>query len=309
MNLKYALLISLYSLTSPLISHSQQVSPPASSSSTPPIYKPAAINGQQTGAYTLVRNIRYATRAHNDPDLTSLDIYAPREGTRHPVLLWVHGGGWQNGSKNNVGNKPHAFTTAGYVFISINYRLSPQVQHPAHVQDLASAIAWVHNRIKAYGGNPNAISLMGHSAGAHLAALVATDERYLKAERLTLNVLRSVVCLDTGSYDLTQGGWKKEEVIYPPVFGTDPVLWQDASPITHVVANKGIPPFQLFYADTRRSKQSQVQAFAQELQSAGIKTVIIAAPNKTHRTINRELGQPGDLITRQVLNFLNQHSR
>ena len=90
--------------------------------------------------------------------------------------------------------KPTLFTQAGYCFVSINYRLSPRpasndparIKFPVHEQDVASAIAWVHDHIKDYGGDPTRIALAGHSAGAQLAALVSTDPKYLQAHGLGL---------------------------------------------------------------------------------------------------------------------------
>src|SRR5262249_14761906 len=112
----------------------------------------------------------------------TLDVYAPAEGKDLPVVLWIHGGGWRAGDKANVQKKPQAFADKGYVFVSTNYRFVPQVTVKEMAGDIAKAIRWVHDHARDYGGDPKAIFVMGHSAGAHLAALVCTDDRYLKAE-------------------------------------------------------------------------------------------------------------------------------
>jgi len=95
-------------------------------------------------------NIPYATVNGVDPNLLSLDIYAPSGAKDLPVMLMIHGGGWANGDKANpdVGiNKVDYFTAQGTIYVSINYRLSPDVQHPAHVQDVAAAVSWVLENI------------------------------------------------------------------------------------------------------------------------------------------------------------------
>ena len=138
----------------------------------------------------LARNLPYATYANVDPNLTSLDVYAPDSGGCHPILVFIHGGGWIGGDKRFVDEKPRAFVRAGYVFASVNYRLSPKVSHPAHVQDVAQAIRKIRDLAPRYGGDPSRIYLVGHSAGAHLAALVATDGRYLEAQGLSLAAIR-----------------------------------------------------------------------------------------------------------------------
>ena len=127
----------------------------------------------------------------------TLDVYAPAEGKNHPVVVWIHGGGWHSGDKKDVKQKPQAFTDKGFVFVSINYRLqvwtdphlSPGVTIKQIAEDVARAIHWTHDHAGDYGGDPKTIFVMGHSAGAQLAALVCTDDRYLKAENLSLSII------------------------------------------------------------------------------------------------------------------------
>src|SRR5690349_10527411 len=88
-------------------------------------------------SYLVVRNIKYATFPKADPKLNMLDIYMPKKGSNSPVLIWIHGGAFAYGDKEYVQEKAEFFTKKGYVFISINYRLSPKVVHPAHVQDVS----------------------------------------------------------------------------------------------------------------------------------------------------------------------------
>ena len=111
-----------------------------------------------------------------------VDIYAPAGAKNLPVVFWIHGGGWQAGDKTSVQIKPQVFVEKGFVFVSTNYRLLPTVEMPAIVQDIAKSIHWVHDHIAEHGGDPKRILVMGHSAGAQLAALICTDERFLKAE-------------------------------------------------------------------------------------------------------------------------------
>ena len=107
----------------------------------------------------LVRHldVPYATIEGVDPKLLSLDLYAPQNAGRQPVMVMIHGGGWRNGDKANAGmtrTKVPFFVGRGYVYVSINYRLSsaPDVKHPLHVQDVAAALAWVHDHVAEYGG-------------------------------------------------------------------------------------------------------------------------------------------------------------
>lgn len=253
-------------------------------------------------------DIPYAEIPGGDVRLTSLDVYAPPDGAGFPVVVWVHGGGWSRGDKGNVEEKPPAFTAAGYVFVSVNYRLSPAVQHPAHVQDVAAAIAWVHRNIADYGGDPGKIFLIGHSAGAHLVALVATDEAHLGRQGMGLDALSGVVCLDGAGYDIP---WALAEAsvsssLYRQAFGNDRAGWWEASPIAHVAPGKGIPPFLLVYAGRRAASKEAAARFAAALREAGVRAELYHAADKDHQGVNRDLGKPGDATAARVLAFLTE---
>jgi len=152
------------------------------------------------------RDLAYTTPKDNQ---RTLDLYAPAQGKDHPVLVWLHGGGWRQGDKAHVQRKPQAFVSKGFVFVSVNYRFVPQVTVKEMTGDIAKAIKWVHDHAKDYGGSPDRIFVAGHSAGAHLAALVCTDGRYLKAEGLPLSVPGSMV--DQGKPDLEAPGGTEVE--------------------------------------------------------------------------------------------------
>ena len=173
-----------------------------------------------------------------DPRRNVLDIYAPDDAKGLPVVLYVHGGGWSRGDKKAVHSKALLFTNEDYLFISTNYRLSPSVKHPVHVSDIAAVIAWVHRNIGGYGGDPERIGIMGHSAGAHLVSLVATDERRLAAHGLKLNVIKAVIPID-GGYEIAEFV-ETDPPRWSPVFTSDPKAQKDASPLYHVEAGKGI---------------------------------------------------------------------
>jgi len=113
-----------------------------------------------------------------------LDLYLPAGAAPaqpRKTLVFIHGGGWRRGTKDRYGFVGRAFARAGYVVVLVNYRLYPQVRFPAFVEDAARAVAWVRGHVRRYGGDPDQIYLMGHSAGAHIAAMLALDPSYLRA--------------------------------------------------------------------------------------------------------------------------------
>jgi acetyl esterase/lipase len=129
-----------------------------------------------------------------------LDVYTPINATKAPVLIFVHGGSWYGGDKAEYPFLADAFIEHGYVVVPILYRVAPQVQFPAFVQDAALAVRWVKDHIASYGGDPSRVYLMGQSAGAHIAAMVALDSVYLAEVGLQRSDLRALVG-QAGPYD------------------------------------------------------------------------------------------------------------
>ena len=131
-----------------------------------------------------------------------VDIYRPEGAKNLPVVFWIHGGGWVTGDRTNVQVKPQAFVDKGFVFVSTGYRLLTNVEMATIFRDIASSVRWVHEHIAERGGDPKRIRVMGHSAGAQLAALICIDDRYLKAEGLSLDIVKGCVPVDGDTYDV-----------------------------------------------------------------------------------------------------------
>ncbi len=236
----------------------------------------------------------------------TLDVYAPAEGKNHPVVVWIHGGGWQRGDKTEVQKKPQAFVAKGFVFVAINYRLLPAVTIKQMAGDVAKAVRWAHDHARDYGGDPNTIFIMGHSAGAQLAALVCTDDRYLKAERLSLSVVKGCVPVDGDTYDVPmqiQTVEQRRADIYKKKFG-DADSQKDLSPVTHVARGKHIPPFLILHVADHPETKGQSQRLIKVLQEGGVSAKAYPAEGKDHTTINADLGLPDDQPTGALLEFL-----
>lgn len=239
----------------------------------------------------------------------TLDVYAPAEGKDHPIIVWIHGGGWRNGDKGNVQAKPQAFVDKGFIFVSVNYRFVPQVTVKEMTADIAKAIKWVHDHAANNGGDPDSIFVAGHSAGAHLAALVCTDDRYLKAEGLSLANIKGCIPVDTAAYDVPKqvaGVGGQRAATYTSVFGSDEKSQKDFSPITYVAKDTSIPAFCLLHVADRPYSTAQSKAFAKALQDVGVDATVVPGEGKNHGTINRDLGVEGDKPTKAVLEFLER---
>jgi arylformamidase len=245
----------------------------------------------------------YGIEESPKPEKQSLDWYAVETEKPAPLVVYVHGGGWQIGDKSRVQEKPGFFNGKGYHFVSANYRLLPEGRHPVNVEDVARALAWVHDHAAAMGADPGRIFLMGHSAGAHLVSLVSTDERYLEALGKDLSLIRGVVEIDTNGLDLALLLPNPPD-LYLDVFGTDRDMWEDASPARHIEPGKNIPPFLLIVANRNPSKRFQARRFQERLKEAGIWSAILEADEKTHATANRDIGKAGDFYTEVIHRFL-----
>ncbi len=277
------------------------------------------------------RDLAYAAPASEQQ---RLDVYAPVGGKNHPVVVWIHGGGWHRGDKSDIDKKPQAFVDRGFVFISINYRLFPNAAIKQIAEDVAKAIRWTVDHAKDYGGDPHSIVVMGHSAGAQLAALVCTDDRYLKAEGLPLSTIKACVPVDGDSYDvplqiktveeereaaytLTFGDPAKQKKLpsitllakgkraasYRIKFG-DEKMQKDLSAVTYVARGKNIPPFVVLHVADHPETKAQSQRLVKALQQAGVSARAYPAERKNHTTINADLGLPDDRPTQELFAFL-----
>ena len=257
----------------------------------------------------VLRDVAYAEPKN---ERQTLDVYAPAEGEGHPVIFWIHGGGWKAGDKKSVSKKPQIFVDKGFVFVATNYRFLPEVTVKDMAGDIAKAIRWVHDHAEEFGGDPNSIIVMGHSAGAHLAALVCTDDGYLKAEKLSLSVLKGCVPVDCSMYDIPKrikDGGDTPPATIKAVF-TDKDEWQrQCSPAAHIAKGKSIPPFLILHVAARADTKAQSHWLADKLKEAGVSAKVVAAEGKTHGTIGSDLGLPGDKPSVAVFEFLDRLQR
>lgn len=252
------------------------------------------------------RDIAYTEPAD---DQRRLDVYWPPTGTDHPIAVWIHGGGWRKGDKASVQHKPQAFVDQGFVFVSINYRFVPQVTIEEMTKDVAKAILWTHRHADEFNASADSIHVLGHSAGAHLAALVSTDATYLQAEGLPLKVIKSCVPVDTAAYDVPAQIASIpiiRSATYKSAFGRTEAVQARRSPKTHVGPGKDIPPFLILHVADRVDSTAQSTAFAKALSDAGVEASVFAAEGKDHGSINRDLGMPNDAPTKAMFEFLTR---
>jgi len=263
-------------------------------------------------AQDLKSNIPYANPA---AERQVLDVYTAPAAKKLPVVFWIHGGGWQGGDKTLVQLKPKAFVDKGFVFVSTNYRLLPNVEMGVIIRDIATSIRWVHDHIAEYGGDPDRLLVMGHSAGAQLAALVCTDDRYLKAEGLSLSIIKGCVPVDGDTYDVPAiietaetrrrvHGQPQAKFGHREKFGNDPAKHRDFSAVTHVAKDKHIPPFLILHVADHPDNSAQAQRLGAVLKDAGIPVTVFGAKETNHGKINNDLGLADDPSTKALFEFV-----
>jgi acetyl esterase/lipase len=207
------------------------------------------------------------------------------------------------------------FVERGFVFVSTNYRLLPDVEMDVLIRDVAKSLGWVHKNIAKYGGDSKRIFVMGHSAGAQLAALLCIDDRYLKAEGVPFEVLKGCVPVDGDTYDLpaiimtaefrqTVHGLPLPKFGHRVKFGNDPLKHIDFSAVTHVAKGKGTPPFLILHVAGHPNTAAQARRLGAVLKEAQIPVRVFAARDTTHTQLNANLGVPDDPATAALYAFL-----
>ena len=264
------------------------------------------LRGFQKGLH-IVKDVYYAGV---EDEYRSLDIYVPRcDGGKRPVVFFVHGGAWMAGDKREHASKGLFFAKQGYVFVNVNYRLAPSVSYPDFAYDVAQALAWVYQHIGDYCGDRDRIYLMGHSAGGHLVALISYDPKFLGRYGLSPSIIKGLILLDGGGFDLVK---TREEfpflykTLHEKAFGTDEETLRDASPIYHLGSAGYIPPTFVIYTDWKATK-SNAEWLIAALEAAGAEYTSYYAEGKTHDTVSKDIGKPGDAVTQKILEFIESH--
>lgn len=289
--------------------------------------------------------IPYRDDADADSLRHRLDLFLPKGLSSFPVVFFIHGGAWVVGDNRCCGLYSAVgefLASQGIGAVLPNYRLSPGVKHPTHIQDVARAFAWTHANIARHGGDPDRIIVAGHSAGAHLAALLATDERYLKAEGLHAKDIKGVVGisgpyhLTPGPLDFTLGGdtsralrvdqvmplrgeggaWAKcprvpglplRVNLFQMAFGNNPALREDASPVNHV--RPGLPPFLLMYGDNDLPTLAEnAQELHQALLGCGGEAELVEVPKRNHHSIIFRAVGTDDPVAQAMVAFVRRYT-
>jgi acetyl esterase/lipase len=247
------------------------------------------------------RDIAYRPDAADDYTRSrcKLDLYFPKSPEVFPFLVWFHGGGLQEGDKATpiAVDMANRFAAEGVAVASVNYRLSPEAQYPAYIEDAAASIAFVRKRMIERGGSPNRIFVSGHSAGGYLAAMVSLDPKYLGEHGLKLSDLAG--SMPIAGQMVTHTTIRGERGI-----GRNQLIIDAAAPIFH--ASKAAPPFLCAVGGSDLPMRAEENAlFAAAMKANGhTATTYLEVEGRSHSSIADRLGKPDDIVAKTMLEMI-----
>jgi acetyl esterase/lipase len=297
------------------------------------------------GDFEEIKDIPYASTLKFEPFRHKLDLILPSNKKGYPVVVLVHGGAWIMGDNRCCG----LYTAVGRFLASQgigvvlpNYRLSPGVKHPDHIKDLAKVMSWTRENIFRFGGNPNELFLLGHSAGGHLVSLLTTDESYLNAEGMRTADVKGVISVSgvysipPGNMEFTFGGtgpfaFRADQVfpirgdspldtpgkfggiptkldIFAPAFGSNERERLQASPINFV--RSGLPPFLILIADKDLPLlPGMAEEFHQALLHKGCDARLLRIRRRNHNSLMFTAIRSEDPAAAAILEFIRNHDK
>ena len=266
-------------------------------------------------AAQIIREICYANASPCDTPKHRLDLYLPAT-TAWPVIVFVHGGGWDSGDKDHRAGGADVYANIGRFYAArgvgvavINYRLQPRVTWPEQVEDVRSAFLWVRSSIETHGGRADQLFLMGHSAGAHLASLFALSSTPDLRPGLRGVVVTSGAGLDLADERTYQLGADRRYYASRFQRGDASGDWRrDASPAAFASAQA--PPFLILYATGEtRALQYQSQLLHRQLTAHGADSRLVPVPGESHARVVLALSHPDKTPARAILEFVRELSR
>lgn len=239
-----------------------------------------------------------------EESLPELNIFKTRKSKNNPVVIFIHGGYWNEGNKDIYGFLGRNFAKKDVVTVIPNYTLSPNGNYDTMAKEVAAAIKWTYDNIEKYNGNPNQIFLMGHSAGGHLIALVGTNPKYLESTDMIKGIiLNDAAGLDMYSYLKKNPPTKNHD--YDVTWTKNEVNWKDASPI-YFVSEKAPPFLMLVGTKTFSSIISQNKDFVKKLNKYQ-PDVKINFLSKKHIPMMSQLFLPWNKNYKVIIKFINSH--
>lgn len=255
----------------------------------------------------VAKNINYTDK---DEVSRQLNVYYQKDITKaKDVIVFIHGGSWSSGKKDIYWWLGRNFARKGVVTVNINYGLAPDNEFGQMANDCALAVKWVQGHIAAYGGNPERIFLMGHSAGGHLAELINADPRYFQQAGIAVNPIKGVILDDAFGLDMKEYMTTAEHdgsyIDFLRTFTSDPLSWEKGSPLHYERYIKN--PHLIFYGEkTYPAIQIQSARLQHILQTAGVPSSLQIIKGKKHVGMISQMVLGGNQLYKEIIAFLNK---
>ncbi len=268
----------------------------------------------QTSSAAVKKPTRIVTKGVSVGGGLKIDIHAPitvksqgffKPGKKAPILLYVHGGGWIKGTRDKIYSLDKFATQRGYMLVSVDYRPVPRTNIDGQVRDIVRSINWVRKNITRYGGDKRKIVIMGHSAGSHLVALIASKRLGGK--------LAGVISNDVQAYDMVAYGGMRGSLphVYAAAFGYNPKNWIKWSPVTYIRKGPrgGLPPHMIMYSGSNYDRRKILaNGFGADLKAKGARVTLFDGKRYSHGSIASRIGRSAE-VTRAVERFLRSAYR
>lgn len=293
--------MTLATLVGSSLAVAAQVSPSAKVAESPEIQQLIAKLPARSSHDLDVAYVSGAQPGSKPDSVQTLDLYVPPGKGPFPLVFWIHGGGWHSGSKLESGiHLALRFVPKGFALASVNYRLSADAPFPAQIEDCNAALAHLRHRAEAYRIDPDRVGVVGHSAGAHLAALMActgNSQRFGSDPKASLRVQAAVCWATPADLDRDRGKWPTTSMMHS---AEDAPLWaffpnrryegefaRMASPASHV--HPDMPPMAFVHGQKDELvPPGQALAFVDLLKRAGVRVKLRVDPNRGHNVMNAE---------------------
>ena len=255
-----------------------------------------------------VRDLLYYDGPDRDDQKHRLDLYLPDSKSPVPVLMFIHGGGWKFGDRWQYPLLGRQMAKRGFAFAAISYRLSPGVKHPEHIKDCARAFAWLYRNVAKYGGDPQQMFVMGHSAGGHLTALLALDSKWIEAQGVPAGSIRGAIPI-SGVLEVPDPGKepKSSRNMFQNAFGQNKALRREANPINHIKGSD-VPLLVITELFDPGLLRPWMYAFRKEARRQGRKDIQYMNAARGHISIIVLMIRRCDPVQERVVDFIRRHA-
>jgi len=242
--------------------------------------------------------------------LRSVDVFWSNNSNDANVIVFVHGGGWLSGDKKQYREMAESLASSGMTVVLVNYRLSPKVKFPTHLEDVCAALAWTINSVSNYNGDPNKIFLMGHSAGGYLITMAVCDDEYINLYDIAPSDIAGIITI-SGVFEIkTQEGGATKKYL-GMVFGSDEEIWKEATCQNYINESRNdIPQILISWTEDENDLiKNESLSLIDALNTAGLQYQTFVFEGSDHNAYVTKLQDPESNFSKEFAEFIEQSNK